>query len=138
HLVGLYAQGSAAAVIAVLFLVYIGLEFNARQWIMLFAMLPAAISLYVFPDIYLIARHYRPLGDVLGKLERGETPAPAETSRAIVRALNLPYYSFLRVVLFHGPAAGISVLLTLYVGDTLLKTNYEPWQTLIFATIVFL
>jgi adenylate cyclase len=137
HLVALYAQGSTAAVVVVLFLVFIGLEFNGRQWLMLFAMLPAAISLYVFPDIYLIARHYRPIGDVLEKVERGETPASSETSRAIVRALNLPYYSFLRVVLFHGPAAAMAVLLTLYAGDAFLNTNYEPWQALIFATIVF-
>lgn len=136
HLVGLYAQGSTAAVVVVLFLVFIGLELTAHQWIVLLAMLPAAFAIYVIPDIILISRHYRPLGAVLTQLDAGETPAAVDISRAIVRALNLPYYSFLRVVLFHGPAASIAVMITLNTGDAFFQTNYEPWQVLTFTTIV--
>src|SRR5688500_1112237 len=72
HLVSLYAQGSTAAVVVVLFLVLIGLEFTGRQWAVLLGMLPMALAIYVIPDIYLIARHYRPLRAVLTKLDAGE------------------------------------------------------------------
>ena len=43
---------------------------------------------------------------MLQMIDRGERCSSAGASRAIVRALNLPFFSFLKVTQFHGPAAG--------------------------------
>ncbi|MDB6155104.1 MAG: putative adenylate/guanylate cyclase [Chthoniobacteraceae bacterium] len=131
-----YLQASAAAVVVVFFLVFLGLEFNSRQWLVLFTALPFATSLYGGPDVFMIRRHFKPLGKVLGQIDRGETPPRAETSAAIVRALNLPYYSFLRVILFHGPGAALSVVIALVLGNVIAHAGFQTWQIAIFSTIV--
>ncbi len=137
RLILFYILGSAAAVVVVLFLVLIGLEFSGRQWIIMLAALPVIVSLYVVPDIIMIRRQYRPLGDVLSQLDRGETPGQDALSWAIVRALNLPYFAFLRVVLFHGPAATLSLTLTLVAGNALVHAGYLPWQVITYGSIIF-
>ena len=58
------------------------------------------------PSTY--AKQFRLIGDTLSRLDRGERPSPAEISKTIVHALNLPFYSFLRVTFLHGPLATLS------------------------------
>lgn len=55
-LVGIYVQGSGAAVVVVMFLVWLGLEFTPVQWRCILVALPMAISFYVLPDVYLLTR----------------------------------------------------------------------------------
>ncbi len=137
RLIGFYILGSAAAVVVVLFLVLIGLEFSGHQWAIVLSALPITVLTYVVPDILMIRRQYRPLGDVLTQLDRNQTPTPEATSWAIVRALNLPYFAFLRVVLFHGPGATISLTLTLVAGNAFFHGGFLPWQVITFASIIF-
>lgn len=125
-----------AAVVVVLTLVLLGLEFTGPQWMVMLTALPLSVGLYAVPDMFLIRRHYRPLGTVLAQLDAGQNPSREETSRAIVRALNLPYYSFLRVILFHGPAAAVSVMFTLIAGNAVAHVGFQNWQVFIFATVV--
>lgn len=135
HLVGLYAGGSAVAIVVVLFLVLLGLEFTGWQWAVgLTAMLPT-VAFYLIPDILLIRHHYRPIRRVLERLENGQTPPALEVSDAIVRALNLPYYTFLRVVLFHGPAATVAVAFTLLMSNAIANTGFQTWQVLTFSAL---
>jgi adenylate cyclase len=136
YLILLYAEGSATAVAVVFFLIFLGLDFTGYQWKVVFAALPIALAIYLVPDIYLITRHYRPLGRVLAQLDAGETPSAAETSRAIVQALNLPYYTFLRIGLFHGPAAALTVVATLGFGNAFAQAGFLPWQLFTFLAIV--
>jgi adenylate cyclase len=136
RLVMVYVLASIAAVVITFFLVLIGLQFSARQWLGLFGVLPFALMLYLFVDVYMIRRHFEPVGVALAKLDAGDVPSKEEASWAIVRALNLPFYSFMRVTFVHGPLATISVITGLLIVDTFFKVQFETWQIATFAATV--
>jgi adenylate cyclase len=136
HLIWLYCQGSAAAVAVMFFLALLGLDFTAYQWIVLLCATPAGIAFYLLPDIYVIGRHFRPIGEALSRLERGETPSNAQVSAALVAALNLPFYSFVRVTFMHGPLATVALLIVMALANVYAGTDYALWQALIFASTV--
>lgn len=85
------------------------------------------VPLYLLVDVYVIRRHYRPLGDTLDILDRGQTPDNWSASRALVRALNLPFLSFVRVTFIHGPAAAGLVTLALWLGNVYADIGYADW-----------
>ncbi|MFQ6007065.1 MAG: hypothetical protein ACE5OQ_16365, partial [Woeseia sp.] len=136
RLIWLYVQGSVAAVVVTFFLVFLGLEFTGYQWLLLLAATPVAVPIYVLLDIYVINRHYRPIGHVLAHLDRGEIVAVPEVSRALVRALNLPFYSFIRVTFIHGPAATVVIIAALITFNVLFDGGFKTWQILAFAAMV--
>lgn len=136
RLVWLYVLGSSAAVITTFFLAFIGLQFTGYQWLGLLILTPLVVPAYVLIDIYLIRRHYAPLGIVLAKLEADRPPLQKELSAAIVRALNLPFYSFLRVTFLHGPLATALLVIGLFVMNAAMATDYATWQIWVFAATV--
>ena len=136
HFVWLYLQGSFASVAVTFFLVALGLNFSAHQWVALLSGTAPAVALYVIPDIYLITRHFRPIRQAIAKLDRGETPTQAEASAALLRALNLPIYSFARVTFVHGPMATAALVLLMIVANHLLDAGYAVWQEAILASTV--
>jgi len=135
HLVVLYLEGTSAAVAVVFFLAGLGLDFSLQQWGMLLSMTAPAVAFYVIPDIYLITRHFRPVRAALQRLDRGETPTQAEASAAIVRAINLPYYSFVRVTFLHGPMATLAVFFALTGANYFLGAGFVTWQIATFCTM---
>ena len=136
HLIWLYVQGSLAAVVVMFFLALLGLDFTRYQWVVLFSLTPFGMAFYVLPDIYVIGRHFRPIGEALSRLDRGEAPRPAQVSAALARALNLPFYSFVRVTFMHGPMATVAILIVMVVANRFAGTGYALWQQLIFAATV--
>ena len=84
--------------------------------------------------VYIIVRHYRPLGNVLRQLDRREKPKEGDVAKALVQALNLPFYAFMRVSSVHGPLAAIAVLSVL---NLVMQTGFQNWQILSFAAMVF-
>ena len=136
RIVLLYIKSSCAAVAVMFTLAYLGLDFTAYQWLILFAVLPPAVAFYMVPDIYAIGRHFRPVGHALTRLDRDEPLTPAEASATLVRALNLPFLSFLRVTMLHGPMASASALIVMFGTNAILPTDYAPWQALIFASAI--
>ncbi len=138
YLVWTYVLASAAAVGVTFFLVLLGLEFTLRQWGIFLSIAALVIPCYTLPDVYMIARHIRPITSVLQVLDRGERPSSADASRAIVRALNLPFFSFLRITFFHGPAAAIFAGLGLYAANHLANGGFAPWQVVGLTLTIFL
>jgi adenylate cyclase len=138
YLIWTYVLASAAAVGVTFFLVLLGFEFTLRQWGLFLAIAAFVIPCYTLPDIYMIGRHIRPITTVLRALDRGDRPTSADASRAIVRALNLPFFSFLRVTLFHGPAAAIFAGLGLYAANHLAGGGFAPWQMVGLILTIFL
>ena len=137
-LIWLYVWGSAVAVVVTFFLVFVGLEFTFRQWMLLFLVTPFIIPVYVIPDIFMIARHYRPIKAIVERLDSEELPTPQEVSPAVVRALNLPFYSFLRVTFMHGPMATVTLLAGLLINNQFFDAQYADWQVAGFAlTVLF-
>jgi adenylate cyclase len=135
--VRIYLEASCVAVAVVFFLVSLGLDFTARQWLLVLLGLPFGAALYTLPDLVLIGRHYRPIGAVLERLERREKVSALDISRATVHALNLPQNSFLRVTLLHGPAAGAAAALVLAANNWLFDAGFQPWQFVAFVAIIF-
>ena len=138
YLVWTYVLASAAAVAVTFFLILLGFEFTLRQWGLFVAIAAFVIPCYTLPDIVMIARHIRPITAVLQALDRGERPTSADASRAIVRALNLPFFSFLRVTLFHGPAAALCAGLGMYVANRVTEGGFATWQIVGLTLSIFL
>ena len=136
HLILLYVQGSAVAVVVTFLLGYLGLQLTGYQWVLLLSGTPLAVAAYVIPDIYFIARHFRPIGTVLEQLDKGEDPTASDISKALVRALNLPFYSFIRVTFIHGPGATSALSAVLVALNIFFDAGYEVWQILTFAATV--
>jgi adenylate cyclase len=129
YLIWTYLLGSAAAGPGVtFFLIGLGLEFSFTQWMHFLVIACFVIPCYTAPDVWLLSRHVRPITSVLAVIDRGERPEPHAVSRAIVRALNLPYFSFLRVTFFHGPAAAILAGSAMVISNYVAGTGYASWQ----------
>jgi adenylate cyclase len=129
YLIWAYLLGSAAAGPGVtFFLIGLGLEFSFQQWMHFLVIACFVIPCYTIPDVWLLSRHVRPITAALEVIDRGERPDPQVVSRAIVRALNLPYFSFLRVTFFHGPAATICAGLAMIIANRIAGSGYEAWQ----------
>jgi adenylate cyclase len=138
QLVGYYLAGSGGAVVVTLFLALVGLEFTLGQWIYLLFAVVFVVPIYVLLDIYVIWRHYRPVGDALRTMDTGRPPDNWAASRALVRGLNLPFLSFVRVTFIHGPAAAALVVLALLAGNMIGNMGFAAWQVGAFAaTILF-
>src|SRR3954451_21625813 len=134
RLVWLYVRASVAAVVVMFTLVLLGLDLSLEQWAYIIVATPIGVGLYVLPDIYVIGRQFRPIGETLLRLDRGDRPSPAEISRTLVHALNLPFYSFIRVTFLHGPLATISIITIMVGANYLFGAGYALWQMLIFAS----
>lgn len=133
QLVSLEIRASGVAVLVMLVLALFGLDFTPEQWVYALIVTPFCVAAYMTPDIYVLTRHFRPIGAALARLDRGQEPSRAEASTAIARALNLPFFSFMRVNLIHGPLATGSVLISFEVMNHLFHAGFASWQELLFA-----
>jgi adenylate cyclase len=131
-LVWLEAKASAAAVSIMFILSLLGLDLTLDQWGFILLGMPFCVTSYMIPDIYLITRHFQPIGAALSRLDHGETPTRAEASAAVARALNLPLLSFLRINVVHGPVATVSILISFEILNGL-GAGIALWQKLLFA-----
>jgi adenylate cyclase len=132
ELIWLEAKASGAAIVILFTLSLLGLDFTSEQWEFVLLGAPFCVALYIVPDIYLINKHFRPIGVALSRLDRGEKPAPAEASAAVTRALNLPLLSFLRISIVHGPIATASIMISFAILNNF-GAGIALWQQLIFA-----
>jgi adenylate cyclase len=131
-LVLLEAKASLAAIIMLFILSLLGLDLTSQQWGFVLLGTPFCVAAYMIPDLYLIIRHFRPIGVALSRLDHGEEPTRAEASAAVTRALNLPLLSFLRINIIHGPVATASILTSFEILNNF-GAGFAVWQRLIFA-----
>jgi adenylate cyclase len=137
YIVWAYVLGSLAATAVVFLLVFLGLGFTAKQWWDILLLACIVVPGYIIPDLYLIWRHVKPITDVLPTLRDPATVDKSAVSRAIVCTLNMPFYSFLRVTLFHGPMATILVGIGMYAMNDTLQSGWELWQIVFFMLTIF-
>ncbi|WP_160299194.1 adenylate/guanylate cyclase domain-containing protein [Sphingomonas sp. SRS2] len=133
RLVWLYQGGCTTAIVITMALVLFGLELDLRQWVILCVLTPIVVAIYNLSDVYLIVRHFRPIDRALRALDSGVTPPQPVIAEAVVRALNLPFYSFMRVTFLHGPMVTILVGIALPLGNYFVDAGYAPWQVIVFA-----
>jgi adenylate cyclase len=137
QLIWIYQGGCAAAVVISMTLVFLGLEVTGYQWAILLSMLPIAVALYNLPDVWLLRRH---AGAIVNAMRAQDAGAATEAvlAHGLVRALNLPYFSFLRVTFLHGPLVTALVFLVTGTANWLLDAGFADWQMLAFgATTLF-
>jgi len=103
--------GSALAGGALLFT--FGLDLTREQAALLFLILgPLAFVPTIALDVWRIGREMRPIAAALNR-------APdADYGRAVVRALNLPYYTGQRIMLLHLPSFLASITLLVVIANT--------------------
>lgn len=134
----LFIKGSIPAVLGTITLCFLGLQFSPQQWLKLTPQIPPFVALFIVPELWLIRRYYKPLGEVWDQLDRGMTPSHAAISQALVRALNLPYYAFLRVTLVRGLLGALVSLSSLLLTNWLWQGDFAVWQIIMFPALVLL
>src|SRR3954468_2578188 len=138
HVVWLEAKASALSISVMFVLALLGLDLTLQQWGFMLLGMPFCVAAYMIPDFYLLSRHFRPIGLILSRLDRGASPTRAEASAAIARALNLPLLCFLRINLLHGPLATIAILIAFEVINFSFDAGFALWQKAIFADTAML
>ncbi len=133
RLVWLYQGGCTTAIVITMALALFGLELDLRQWLILIGMTPVVVAIYNLSDVYLIVRHFRPIDRALRALDSGVPPPEPVIADAVVRALNLPFYSFLRVTFLHGPMVSVLVCIALPLGNYFFDAGFVTWQVAVFA-----
>jgi adenylate cyclase len=137
RLIGIYLLASMVAVAVTLLLGLLGLEFSSRQWLIFWSAVPFAVVFYTSLDLYAIRRHLAPLTPALAALDRGDRADDATLGAALVRALNLPQFSAVRVLVLHGPMATLSLLLVVYTLNTFFQAGIAGWQLVALGTMIF-
>jgi len=84
-----------------------------------------------------VIRHLGPLAPVMRALDRGEPPDRASVAAALVRALNLPQYSAVRVTVLHGPMAVLSLLIVVFVINSFFHAGIAGWQVIGLGALIF-
>ncbi|MSP42994.1 MAG: GAF domain-containing protein [Alphaproteobacteria bacterium] len=138
RLFGIYVAGGAAGVGVTMLLALLGYEFSPQQWLAILIFGTPGIILYTLLDIWLIARHYRPLGESLAYFDQSKLPDPATHSRGLACALNLPFLSFLRISLPHAFGAAATGISAMLFGNWILDSHFQAWQIGIFCATILL
>ncbi len=133
----IYILASVIAVAVSMLLGLLGLQFTGRQWLLFWGCVPFATAFFTSADVVVIRRHLRRLSPVLSALDRGEQPERAEIAQALVRALNMPQFSAVRVTVLHGPMATMSLLVAMYVINTFFAAGIAPWQVIGLGSLIF-
>jgi adenylate cyclase len=138
RLILIYLSATTVAVALTLLLGLLGLEFTARQWVAIWMAAPFATVFFTSIDAYVIRRHLAPLIPVLAALDRGQRPDDAALGAALVRALNLPQYSAVRVTVLHGPMATVSLVGVTYIVNTFFNAGIALWQLVALGAMILL
>jgi adenylate cyclase len=136
-LIRLELEALLAAISVLFMLTLLGLNLTAAQWGFMLLATPFSVTAFTVPDIYLIKRHFRPIGVALSRLDHGETPTRTEASAAVTRSLNLPLFSVLRNIVIHGPVGSAFILIAFEILNEF-GAGFALWQKLIFVGTVFL
>src|SRR5579859_148559 len=133
----IYILASVTAVSVSMFLGLLGLEFSGRQWLLFWLSVPFATAFYTSADVVVIRRHLKRLSPVLTALDRVETPDKPVIAAALVRALNMPQFSAVRVIVLHGPMATLSLLMVVYAINTFFGAAVAGWQVIGLGALIF-
>ncbi|HEX7944252.1 MAG TPA: adenylate/guanylate cyclase domain-containing protein [Phenylobacterium sp.] len=137
RLIFIYSAATTAAVAVTLLLGLLGLEFTPRQWVIFWMAVPFGMMFFTTIDFFVIRNHVNPLAPVLSALDRGEMVDRERLGAALVRALNLPQISAVRVITVHGPAATASLIGVIFFLNTFLHAGIANWQLIALATMIF-
>ena len=136
RLIWIYMLATGTAVTVSMGLGLLGLEFTPMQWLKFWICVPFATAFFTSIDMVVIRWHLKPLAPVLSALDRGERPPDAILAAAVVRALNLPQISAVRVTVLHGPMATLSLFMAVYAMNTFMGAGVANWQQIGLAVLI--
>ena len=138
RMLAIFAISSLASILIGLVFFITGLDLTPHQRrIIFFAIAPIATIFMVIVEVTMVRRLVRPIRaflDSLGQVGEASSKAPPRedlAAQALVRLLNLPVLSALRVLTVHAPAFGIPTTLLALVANRHLYLNLEDWQLLL-------
>jgi len=137
RLIWVYTLATCIAVSVSMLLGLVGLEWTVRQWLLFWMCVPVGTASFIVIDWFAINRTLKPLAPVLSALDRGEMVDRARLGAALVRALNLPQLSAVRVTLLHGPAAVVALISVVFFINTVFDAGIAAWQIVILGTLIF-
>ncbi len=139
RLIVLYLIGTTAAIAVTILMFLLGIEFTLRQWLLFLPAVPFMAAPMVIADVLVIRWHYRPVRRALEALDGGVVPSRREAANALVRLLDLPIYSFFRIVTVHGPTVGVTLVLGQVLLNRWFDGGFAAWQiaTTVFVGVVF-
>src|SRR5262245_16423492 len=112
RLIGAYLVASIVATVGGAALFGFGLDFTPRQVaIGLLVLAPLAVLVATGLDVWVLRAAFRPVDAFLRALPSAERCPPDTAVAALVRAINLPVLTLLRVLSVHGPSAAIAITL---------------------------
>jgi adenylate cyclase len=97
---------------------------------------PFAVVFYTSFDVVAIRRQVAPIVAALRTLDAGERPDDAAVGWALVRALNLPQLSAVRVMALHAPMAAFSLVVVVYALNTFFAAGIANWQLIALGTMI--
>src|SRR6059036_691767 len=112
RLIGAYLVASVVATVGGAALFGFGLDFTPRQVaIGLLVLAPLAVIVSTWLDVWVLEAAFRPVDAFLRALPAPERCSPDTAVDALVRAINLPVLTLLRVLSVHGPSAAVTITL---------------------------
>ena len=112
RLIGAYFVASVVATVGGAALFGFGLDFTPRQVaIGLLVLAPLAVIVATWLDVWVLRAAFRPVDAFLRALPAPERGSQVTAVDALVRAINLPVLTLLRVLSVHGPSAAVTITL---------------------------
>ena len=139
-LILIYLLGSAFALAAGATLGYFGMDLTWTQ-LLLFAtiILPISSAASLVTDIVLIFVLFRPVSAFLNTHERDPLAATPDLARAaLVRALNLPLFTVLRIELVHYPFGVTGMLIPMLLLNRYAAAGFQGPQFAFIAMLAFI
>ncbi|MGH7321208.1 MAG: response regulator [Candidatus Rokuibacteriota bacterium] len=127
RLISAYLIASSIAVVGGAVLYGFGLDLTPRQIrIGLGLIAPLAFVPMVLADVLTIRFHVRPIGAFLRALS--DRPPPAVATDALVRAINLPVLTAMRIMLVHFPTTAGAITILMLVLNRYMALGLEAGQ----------
>jgi len=117
-------------------LCFLALELRLDQWWKMLPLVPVGVLVYALPEAWLMRQLYKPVGQALASIDAGRAPEPELIAAAVVRALNLPYYSFLRITIIRGLLGALVSVGSLWLTNEWRGGDFQLWQMVMFPSLV--
>ena len=131
----IYIKASIFAVGAFVILLFTDSHFGFRHTLAFMVTISLMVPVYIVIDILVIRRHVAPLQRHFELEARGEVDVGVAVN-ALIRLLNLPWKTVMRVLLLHGPLAGMVGFLTLIASSYWFDVQFSSIQSVFVMAFV--
>ena len=131
----IYVKASVFAVGAFVILLLTDSHFSFRHTLAFLVTISLMVPIYIVVDILVIRRHVAPLRRHFELEARGEVDVGVAVN-ALIRLLNLPWKTVMRVLMVHGPLAGLVGFITLIASSYWFDVEFSVIQSVFVIAFV--